>query len=811
MNKKYLLIPILALILASCGNTSTSSDSLISSSENSSEVTSESTSEDLIEEPMREARNLSLEPDVPSNIVTEDLFAPVAADQIVIDGSNIHFKSGQFGLNFIENAGTYHIELTQEQQENVKMFQIIKPVKIYFRTTGGGQTESNYTSVEVKSYGLVASATVVSKNGSSLLVEDYYYLPKDAGTGVFNVQRSITVTEAALSDSGYQSIFSVLTDDNQTNTEFDWFVPNSVFGDFPSVFEAQPYKLFRETLLGLPMAMMRHKTNGHTISLARYQPVIDYSTNSFASISIHRDQSSSNTPHSSIEVTYPTRDTARRYFSLQEQKTTVYDLTIQVSKTESFQAAMIDTYTNQFTLQDQRIVDTDIDEVYNVINEDFKTFMLSTEARGMTSYGLPWRVTLDTGKIGPKSYQAGFVGQQIPAAYHMMLYGLRNDDAESLQNGINIINFWVNSANMMTPSGVPKIWFNGDNNTWAGYPTFTRMAVDAMEGLLDAYRLAEAYEIETSGWIEAVTACADFFAREQNSDGSWYRCYNYQGSYYRGDEGDIPWNPGAIAQSTSKNNTTMPLRFLGKMYEMTAKQTYFDAIVDAGEFIYSELYSQHAYFGGTADNPDAMDKEAGVFAMYAFDTLLTLTGDSKWLECLKQATIFTMSSVLTVSFKIMPNATDLNAANGVKYGYTDGLSYITCNGTGLDNYAAYIYYQLFRLYIHSNEKVYLDMAEFIQQNTKSTMNWDDTLGYAYKSLVPEASTIYSFGFGSATDDEGVQGVWLPWASVANAEPIAKMYDNFGDADVVFATEIEHSQLVEMLETFGVGGHPHRVL
>lgn len=806
MKKKLLLIPILTLILASCGNTVSSSNSLIEDST----ISSESTSEGLPEEPMREARNLSLEPTPPKNLVNEQLFPLVKSQQVYQQASNIHFESGAFSLNFVQAAGEFHIQLVNNvQQESHKMFQIIKPIKIYFRTTGGGQIESNYTSVVIKPYGVLASGAINSNNGSKLLVEDYYYIPKNAGAGAFNVQRSITVTEASLTDSGYQSIFSVFTEDAQVNTDFDWFVPNSVFGAFPNVFEAQPYKLFRETILGLPMAMIRHKTSGYTLSLARYQPVIDYSTNSFASISIHRDKSSSNTPHSSIEVSYPTRDTARRYFSLQEQKTTVYDMTIQVAQTPSFQAAMVDTYTKQFTLQDQRIVDTDIDEVYEVINEDFKTFMLSTEAKGITSYGLPWRVTLDTGKIGPKSYQAGFVGQQIPAAYHMMLYGLKHNDEESLQNGLNIINFWVNSAKMMTSSGVPLIWYNGENNTWAGYPTFTRMAVDAMEGLLDAYRLSQAYDIETNGWLEAVSACADFFVRAQNSDGSWYRCYNYQGTYYRGDEGDIPWNPGSIAQSTSKNNTTMPVRFLGKMYEMTNKQTYIDAIVDAGEFIYTSLYPQNAYYGGTADNPDAMDKEAGVFAMYAYDTLLTLTGEEKWLECLKQATIFTMSSVLTVSFKIMPNATNLKAANGMKYGYTDGLSYIVCNGGGLDNYAAYIYYQLFRLYIHTNEEVYLNMAEFIQQNTKSAMNWDGTLEYAYKSLVPEASTIYTFGFGSATDDEGIQGVWLPWASVANAEPIAKMYDNFGEADVIFAKDIDHSQLVEMLQIFGVGGHPHR--
>lgn len=195
--------------------------------------------------------------------------------------------------------------------------------------------------------------------------------------------------------------------------------------------------------------------------------------------------------------------------------------------------------------------------------------------------------------------------------------------------------------------------------------------------------------------------------------------------------------------------------------------------------------------------------------MYAFDTLYTLTKEAKWLECLKQATIFTMSSVLTISFKIPTRVSSLKAAYSLQCGYTDGLSYICCSGTSLDNYAAYIYYELFRVYIYTGQKVYYDMAEFIQQNTKSTMDWDGKLNYSYKSLTPEASTIYTFGYSSAKDDDDVEGVWLPWQSAANAEPIAKMYDTFNYGDVKTFENTPVSQLLEILNQYGVGGNAHR--
>ena len=117
---------------------------------------------------------------------------------------------------------------------------------------------------------------------------------------------------------------------------------------------------------------------------------------------------------------------------------------------------------------------------------------------------------------------------------------------------------------------------------------------------------------------------------------------------------------------------------------------------------------------------------------------------------------------------------------------------------GIDNFAAVIYYHLFRLYVITGEPVYFYQAEFMQQNSKSLMDWDGALGYAYRSLTPEASTIADFNFHSATDGEGVMGVWLPWQSVANAAPICDMLLTFGKADVADFADISVEELYQKL-------------
>ena len=752
----------------------------------------------------REDRVLSVRPDTPANEVTLDAFVDADPTLLSTSGRNYVMKSDKYNIKFVYSNGSYYVDFVDSSLDK-RMFTMPQPIIMYFK--GSKQFTALYSSIESTEFGMLASGTVESSNGSKLLVNDYYYYPdNDYVTSAINIQREIVVINGNDADTGYQSVFAILTVDDKPSN-IDWFIPNNIFGSFDT--SQQKYKVFRETLTGLPLAMFRDKTTGYSISIARYKPVIDYSSNSYACVGAFYSENSLNSNASSIEINYPTRDTARKYFEFDDSERIVYDLTIMADITESFDEAYVNCYNNQYLLEDVRIVNTDIEECYDVINEDFKSFLLTKTRNGVTSYGLPWRVTIENGLIGPASYQAGFVGQQIPAAYNMMLYGIKNNDNKSLQNGMNVINFWIHTAKMMNSSGVPMIWYDGVSNRWLGYPTFTRMAVDAMEGLFDAYRLAVANGIQVNGWIEAVKACADWFVNAQNADGSWYRCYNYEGTYYKGTESNITWNPGNITKSTSKNNSTMPVRFLGKMYEFTGDLKYLNAVKKAGDFIYNQLYPQNVYYGGTCDNPDCMDKEAGVYAMYAYDTLYTLTGDKKWLTCLEQATVFTMSSVITVSFKINRNATDLKAANALKYGYSDGLSYIICGGTGVDNYAAYIYYQLFRLYVHTGNDVYYKMSEFIQQNTKSTMDWDGALNYPYKSLTPEASTIYSFGYASAEDDNGVQGVWLPWQSVANAEPIAKMMDTFNVSDVKDLKKVPISELRQILSNFGVGGNPHR--
>lgn len=671
------------------------------------------------------------------------------------------------------------------------MFTNKKPVIIYLR--GSNETiETRYDSITNTDYGIKAIANITSNAGSVLEVMDCYYFASENEDGAFNFRRTIKVIEAADADTGFAS---QVTYKDENNNSMEYFVPNNVFKT-----ARESKRNYKETYLGLPMMMERNCANGNTLSISRYQPIIHYEQDSFASLAY-------DTTSRELTINYPAVDGNRKYHPMSDQL--VFDITVRAEVTNNYEEASSSVYNAHFNLQNQRIVDTDIDEVYRVINEDYKTFLQVTEQedketkKKYTSYGLPWRITIEDGEIGPKTYQAGFIGQQMPSAYNMMLYGVRNNDLESLQNGINVLDFWVDGAEFMSVAGVPHIWYDTWSDGFRAYPCFIRMAVDAMEGMLDAYRLALAHGIYKENWENAIYAFADFLVNCQNEDGSYYRCYNYAGGPFVSWDDGIEEPPGNICQSYSKSCSAMPIRFLGKMYELSEDESYKQAALNAGDYVYNNLYRQGYYQGGTCDGPNNIDKEAGVFATYAYDTLYTLTKDEKWLTCLRQAAAFTMSTAVAYSYAVK-NST-LKSAYPLTAGYTDGLSFITCGSIGVDNYIAYFYYELFRIYIYTGDVSYLKQAEFIQQNTKSIMNWDGQLGYKYKSLVPEASTTANFSYGSVSD-----GAWVTWSSVANVEPISKMYNTFGCADVAIVKEKSLDSLRSILEQTGVGGKDHKI-
>ena len=213
------------------------------------------------------------------------------------------------------------------------------------------------------------------------------------------------------------------------------------------------------------------------------------------------------------------------------------------------------------------------------------------------------------------------------------------------------------------------------------------------------------------------------------------------------------------------------------MYRHTGDRRYKSAALKAADFAYRKLFQDLGkYVGGTPDNPNTVDKESAIFALYAFNAAYELSGNKKYLDAAEHAACCAMSWVYCYNFAIPNRNEDDCRKNPFAHGGTSGFSIISTGHSGADNFAAYLCFEMFKLYVHSGKPHFRDMALFLQNNTKCCTDFDGRMGYKYRAFMPEATNIADMAFRSV-------GLWLPWSGIANVEPITQMKDTFGENDI----------------------------
>jgi len=412
------------------------------------------------------------------------------------------------------------------------------------------------------------------------------------------------------------------------------------------------------------------------------------------------------------------------------------------------------------------------DPIFKVDNElqfhnCMKTLTKLTRQYG-DSWGLPFSCQLPQMDISSVSFQFGFVGQQPGIGYQLIRYGILENEIDSYNKGINIINFWVSSA--MTEIGAPNVCYNPTINDFEPMPFWTRMIADGLENILDGYVFLKKRGNENFRWLEFCRKAADWLVRVQNEDGSYYRAYNTSDGTMRMD---------------SKANTISVVRFLVQFYLVTSTKKYKEAALRAGEWSYSNIYKKMEYRGGTCDNADIIDNESGIYAMFGFLSLYDLSGEDKWLEALIGAADFTETWTYVWSFPVRvlwPN----HPFN--KYSIS-GQSPVTIGGGGGDMYMAACAYIYYRLYIITGDSHYKDYAEFIHNNTRQANDVDGSFGYALPGLSHEGGRFAEQTFTSHYH-------WLPWVTYVEIDPTSRLFDTFGAYDIEGAQRLHPEELAK---------------
>ena len=735
-------------------------------------------------------------------------------------------------LAFIESETGLSVKVINETTD-VATYVSDNPIHLRVRERHHGVMDTDfnvvelaekYSSIEKTDYGYLLTKTVTTPLGSVFEVQDGY---SSKNCGGFSVTRRIKVVsqDPNQQENGFAS--SVEFSNNFGSSKYDdftYFMPSVLYKDTDNLapnamandLNIEGKLLIKETRTGLPLSMIRNTETGESLTLSHFDIEVNVgdnigggTVNEVNDKIIYGSIGYTITPLVGVDFHFPGSEGpvsgdsdgwSRRYHSVKEGNIDMYSVAIIPGHASSHNDETTECFRKGFLYENPQVERIEMEETYQqnltLLRDTYKEF-------GADYGGEPWSLQLpDAVSKQGYSSQMGFVGQQTAVAYNYLRNGYRNNVPGDITKGKKMINFWTSDRINKSSAGqkLPIVWWEpGEVNSGSErvYPCFLRCMVDGYEGILDAYRITKAFEgdyASLSKWREAIVNFASNLVDCQNGDGSFYRAYNKDGTVFTGSE-------PAAAKGTSKLNTPIAVRFLAKMYEFTGEEKYKTSALAAAEYSYNEIYEKLGkYVGGTADNPNYVDKEAAVFAMYCFTSAYNLDREeTKYLAAAKHATVCSISWMYCFDFAI-PSTYENRKINVFDGGGAIGFSFIMNGNKGAaDNYASYISYAVFKMYVLTGDTFYKDAAILVQNATKMSSDYDGRMNFKYKALCPEATRIADFSFNSV-------GTWLPWCSAAAMEPLANLYETFHEINIEDISS-DLSSLRYQLSIYGDGGKP----
>lgn len=739
-----------------------------------------------------------------------------AKDDTKVSGTAGHTEDsfyldyGEYRLLLKESGSDYQVFISRGSEI---LCSSTDPVTLSLVKTSAKQKniKSGYTSVKQDGDSLVCTADAVSEGGDTVSFTDIY----TARNGMFIVDRSVSVTAAGGTYSGFSTSYSIGENENAGVKNYEFFIPSVIYRDTENtksgtvMSRISSVNYVKETRCGTPLAMLRNKNSGTFVSLSHVNPEISAGENLYGrSFAVSNSQKYGSIgyelsgkalvkyiyPSYEAPYTYEGTGISARYHELKVGTEQKYTLSVTVGKTDLYNDAMTEAYLSALSLCNTEITPVEPEKAYSANMELYEKLFLEYNGSGDTfSCGLPFAVNVrDFSKFYAVSFQIGFIGAQTAIASELIREGTVNSNQNALDTGKKILDFWT--SDWVYRSTFPPSWWNPSEGTYGGgsstgYPSFLRTTVDGAEGILNACIYANAAGIDCSSWEKAVKKMGAALVRVQNSDGSFYRAYNVDGSVCRDNSSDA-------YQGESKLNTPVALRFLCNMYKYTGDVKYKNAAIKAAEFCYNELYlGAGKYVGGTPDNPNVPDKEAAIFALYGFSAIYDLTGEEKYAKALEHAAVSAMSWVYTYDFSVSFSTTDeYDSLNIFKDGGTAGWTIIATGHSAIDVFGSNAYYELFRQYVRTGNTAYLTVSRLLENNLRNAMDLSGKWNYKYAGFSLEACNVADMIFYTAEN-----GVWLPWISAAYVEPMLRLNDAFGQMSTASLTEkFSRNELLEMI-------------
>ncbi|MBV9677287.1 MAG: hypothetical protein JO185_13200 [Acidobacteriaceae bacterium] len=279
---------------------------------------------------------------------------------------------------------------------------------------------------------------------------------------------------------------------------------------------------------------------------------------------------------------------------------------------------------------------------------------------------------------------------------------------------------------------------------------FLRSFGDDMKATLRAYRRERQAGRTHKEWLAWVKQFGDWLLTQQNAEGGFPRSWK-------------PVTGEVFDPSPQASYNAVPVLVL--LTGETGDERYLQAGEKAADFVWTHGQSLGQFVGGTIDNPDILDKEAGTLSLEAYLALYEGTHDAKYLGRARAAANYAETYIYL--WKVpMPSDEDdreLQWKHGIP---TPGTQLIATGHSLVDEYMAFDVDEYAKLGRWTGDEHYLRVAKLLFHNTK---NMTALPGRTFDLKGPGWQQEH-FSF-APVRGVGLHRLWLPWVATSQLNGI----------------------------------------
>jgi len=279
---------------------------------------------------------------------------------------------------------------------------------------------------------------------------------------------------------------------------------------------------------------------------------------------------------------------------------------------------------------------------------------------------------------------------------------------------------------------------------------YLRSFGDDLKATMRAYRREKFHGTVHPDWLAWTRQFGDWLLTQQQIGGGFPRA----------------WVPGtgevADASPASSYN---PVPFLVLLSEETGDSRYIEAAQRAADFVWASGQSKGQFVGGTIDNPDVLDKEAGTLSTEAYLALFDATKDSKWLDRARIGADYAETYIYLWNVPMPADETDplLHWKKGVP---TYGVQLIATGHSLVDDYMSFDVDEYARLARSTGDEHYTAIATLLLHDTKNMTAVPgriyDLKGPGWQQEHWSLAPVRGFGLHRG---------WLPWVATSQLKGI----------------------------------------